>query len=56
MRDKENNIKWRKGNLMRYEFTLNKNTNKQAYEHFSKITNKRSYLISLIEKDAEQKR
>lgn len=45
---------WRKKNLMKYEFTLNKATNKVAYEHFSKQPNRRLYLIKLIEEDAKR--
>ena len=50
----ETQYKWKKENLKRYEFALNKTTNKLAYEHLEKQPNKRAYIISLIEKDAEK--
>lgn len=50
----ETQYKWKKDNLKRYEFALNKNTNKLAYEHLEKQPNKRAYIISLIEKDAKK--
>ena len=53
-RNIENELKWRKENIKRYEFTLNKNTNKTAYEHLEKQPNKRAYLIKLIEEDAKK--
>lgn len=53
-RNIENELKWRKENIRRYEFTLNKTTNKLAYEHLEKQPNKRAYIISLIEKDAKK--
>lgn len=46
--------KWKKNNLKRYEFALNKVTNKIAYEHLEKQPNKRAYLIKLIEDDAKK--
>lgn len=46
--------KWKKNNLKRYEFALNKVTNKVAYEHLEKQPNKRAYLIKLIEDDAKK--
>lgn len=46
--------KWKKNNLKRYEFALNKVTNKIAYEHLEKQENKRAYLIKLIEDDAKK--
>lgn len=48
--------KWKKENLKRYEFALNKTTNKDVYEHLEKQPNKRAYLIGLIEKDLENEK
>lgn len=50
----ETQMKWKKENLKRYEFALNKTTNKIAYEHLEKQPNKRAYLIKLIEEDAKK--
>ena len=50
----ETQMKWKKENLKRYEFALNKTTNKLAYEHLEKQPNKRAYLIKLIEEDAKK--
>lgn len=50
----ETMIKWRKENVKRYEFYLNKSVNKTAYEHLEKQPNKREYLIKLIENDAKK--
>lgn len=50
----ETQYAWRKANIKRYEFALNKVTNKVAYDHLEKQTNKRQYIISLIEKDAKK--
>lgn len=53
-RNLENEVRWRKENIRRYSFTLNKVTNKDVYEHLEKQKNKRAYLIELIKKDLEK--
>ena len=55
-RDMDNTYAWRKANLKRYIFELNKVTDKDVYEHMEKQTNKRKYLIDLIRKDMESVR
>jgi len=51
----EHDYAWRKKNLRRYNFTLNKVTNKEIYEHLEMQVNKRDYLIKLIRKDINEK-
>ena len=55
-RDMENNAKWRKENIKRYEFTLNKTNEKDVMEYLDTKPNKREYLINLIRKDMEDTR
>lgn len=55
-RDVENDRKWRKASLFRYEINLNRENDKEVLDFFEKIPNKRQYLISLIKKDMEEKK
>lgn len=55
-RDVENDRKWRKASLVRYEINLNRENDKEVLDFFEKIPNKRQYLISLIKKDMEEKK
>ena len=55
-RDVENDRKWRKASLFRYEINLNRENDKEVLDVFEKIPNKRQYLISLIKKDMEEKK
>lgn len=55
-RNLENEVRWRKENIRRYSFTLNKVTNKDVCEHLEKQKNKRQYLIDLIQKDIDNKK
>ena len=55
-RDVENDRKWRKASLFRYEINLNRENDKEVLDFFEKIPNKRKYLISLIKKDMEEKK
>lgn len=50
----ETQYKWKKENLKRYTFEVNKVTNKDVYEHFEKQPNKREYLLNLIRKDIKK--
>ncbi len=53
-RDMEKLYAWRKENIKRYSFELNKTTEKEVFEHLEKQPNKRDYLISLIKKDMKK--
>ena len=55
-RDAENDKKWRKASLFRYEINLNRENDKDVLEYFEPIPNKRQYLIGLIKKDMEEKK
>ena len=55
-RDVENDKKWRKASLFRYEINLNRENDKEVLDFFEKIPNKRQYLIGLIKKDMEEKK
>ena len=50
-RNKENDYAWRKSNIRRYSFTINKTNDKDVLDHLEKQPNKREYLIGLIRKD-----
>jgi len=47
--------KWKKGNVSRHYFYVNKNTESDVDEWLNGIGNKRQYLIGLIRKDMDGK-
>ena len=53
-RDKDNLDKWRKANQKRFEFYLNRESDKEVLEWFEQIPNKRQYLIDLIKGDMNE--
>ena len=53
-KNRDNEHKWRKKNLVGYNFTLNVETEKDIIEHFNNVDNKRAYLIELIRKDMKK--
>ena len=53
-RDKDHNYAWRKENLKRCDFYLNRTNDKEVIEHLEKQPNKREYLIRLIQEDMER--
>lgn len=55
-RDMDNLYAWRKDVLKRYEFSIHKENDKDLYEYFERIKNKRQYILSLIKEDMEKKR
>lgn len=55
-RDMERNYSWRKENLKRVDFYLNKKNESDVIEHLDKQPNRREYLINLIRKDIEETR
>lgn len=54
-RDMDKMYAWRKLNLKRYSFDLNKVTDKDVYDHLEKQPNKRDYIINLIKEDIKNK-
>lgn len=50
-RDMENLYKWRRNNIKKISFELNKTNDKDVIDHLEKQPNKRDYLIGLIRKD-----
>ncbi len=53
-RNKENLDKWSKEKKKRFEFYINKEKDKDVYEYFETIPNKRQYLIDLIRGDMNE--
>ena len=47
--------KWKKGNVTKYSFYVNKNTESDVDEWLNGIDNKRQYLIGLVRKDMDGK-
>ena len=55
-KEKEDYYKWKKNFIKRYEFNIHKEVDKEVYEYFEQITNKRQYLIGLIKEDMNKKK
>lgn len=53
-RDKTKNYEWRKANLKRCDFYLNKTNDKDVIDHLDKQANKREYIINLIREDIKK--
>ena len=53
-KDMANRKRWEKEFLRQYTLRINKNTDKDVYEHLEKQPNKRAYLIELIRKDMKE--
>ena len=54
MRDMDNMYKWRKANLKRLAFDLNKTAEKDVIDHLEKQKNKKEYIVKLIRDDIKK--
>lgn len=55
-RDMENLLEWRKKNIRRIIFDLNRTTEEDVINYLESLENKRQYLIDLVRKDMKKKK